>query len=148
MNKFNTLTMIQKNTKEIRKGFWVVRFNGKVVSNIVKTTGNAYGVTINMTEHKSFMAALASLLGLFAETVAEYRHPAKTVSHEHVIVSLFGYSDTRKDCEGYHVKTALGKTILLETDNTTVNGLMGKLANMRGCDLSDIYSGLVSLQRL
>ncbi|ROP49336.1 hypothetical protein EDF81_4344 [Enterobacter sp. BIGb0383] len=62
-----TISTLQKNTQQVIPGYWKITLaeSAKTVTSIVELTAGAYCVTHDMTEHKTFIAALTHVLPLY-----------------------------------------------------------------------------------
>lgn len=70
-----TIQSVQANTKQESKGFWSTVLNGKTIGNIHKLTTGGYGVSVDMSEHTTFMKALGHMVK-FVKAAAQ---PSRTV---------------------------------------------------------------------
>ncbi|MDK9585863.1 hypothetical protein [Lelliottia wanjuensis] len=106
MNKFELLKTAQKHVNQVKPGFWTLTVEHKTVSNIVKAAPGVYLVTLNSTQHRSFMAALSSLLDNF-ETMLNSFEEVKVVEFCGVSVELHGYNPNSKTFKSYRLFTSI-----------------------------------------
>ncbi|WP_407732532.1 hypothetical protein ACJJVG_08895 [Pseudocitrobacter faecalis] len=106
MTKFELFQLAQKNTTQVKPGFWNLAYEGKTVSNIVKAAKGVYLVTLNGNQHVSFQAALRSLLDNFEAMLNSFEE-VKVIEFCGCSVELHGYNPNSKTFKSYRLFTAI-----------------------------------------
>ena len=127
-----TINTLQKNTQQVIPGYWKITLadSAQAVTSIVKLTADAYCVTHDMTEHKTFTAALTHVLPLYqaAQSVTNVSVMAQSARRA-MMVALLGVASvgtaqaTNVDVNAFLVKaqTALDHADRKDLYNEAVN---------------------------
>lgn len=68
MNKFQIIAAMQQSVRPMNDNSWQLSAQGRTVAFIIKAEPGVYRCSITMTEHKTFMSALAAALPAWTET--------------------------------------------------------------------------------
>ena len=111
---------MQQNSKQTTKGYWVITLpnSQKVVSNIVKMKDGLYGLTIDMSAHKSFMKALSALADFYSHMMDDNKTPVQEFHFAGISLKVTDYSADNKSFSTYEFKTGKGAVFLSGGQNT------------------------------
>ncbi|MCW9584129.1 hypothetical protein ORL36_05740 [Klebsiella pasteurii] len=135
-----SITTVQRNTQQVKAGFWQVSFNGRTISNVVKLGAGRYGVTHLMQESNTFMGALSLVLPLYKELAsAERKSTVKRFTIGALLVACGAVAGVAHAAESYHTETVIES---VDMRACTLDARDGNQYQFEDCDdLRDMEEG-------
>jgi hypothetical protein len=125
MTAFQLMNLMQRNAKKLKAGYWSLDLPNsyKCVGNIIKLKDGSYGVSNDLTSHKTFMGALASLRKLFAQMLATYKTPVQTFFFAGVALECHDFNAQSQSFNGYKLKDGQNNVVLFGNKHETMTDL-------------------------